>query len=69
MYYETNSAGEIKDVSPKRIASVIEHANPAVVSVRTPCGDELTISDISIDVRLNGIHILLDCPEAERMEE
>lgn len=69
MYYETNKAGEIKDVSPQRISSVIEYAKPAVVSVRTPCGDELTISDISIDVRANGIHILLDCPEAERMED
>jgi len=69
MYYETNKAGEIKDVSPQRIASVINSAKPAVVSVRTPCGDELTISDISIDVRMNGIHILLDCPEAERMED
>jgi hypothetical protein len=69
MFYEINSAGEIQDVSPRRIARVIEQAKPAVVSVRTPCGDELTISDISIDVRMNGIHILLDCPEAERVED
>lgn len=69
MYYETNRAGEMESVPPQRIASVIEYAKPAVVSVRTPCGDELTISDISIDVRANGIHILLDCPEAEKMED
>ena len=69
MYYETNRAGEIESVNPQRIKSVIDSVKPAVVSVRTPCGDELTISDISIDVRANGIHILLDCPEAERMED
>lgn len=69
MYYEINKSGEIESVNPQRISSVIEYAKPAVVSIRTPCGDELTISDISIDVRANGIHILLDCPEAERTED
>ena len=64
MLYRTNSVGEIQDVDPKRIANVIESVKPAVVSVRTIGGDELTIGDIAIDVRPNGIHIPLDCPEA-----
>lgn len=61
--------GDLKSVTPKRIADVIQHAKPAVVSVRAANGDELTITDIAIDVRANGIHILLDVPEAYRQED
>lgn len=61
--------GEYKSVNPKRISNAIALTNPTVVSVRTPCGDELTITDVAIDVRANGVHILLDVPEAYRVEE
>lgn len=64
MFYRTNKNGEIESVDPNRIANVIRSIQPAVVSVRTPSGDELTIADIAIDVRPNGVHILLDVPEA-----
>ena len=53
--------GEIKPVRPGRIADATD---AAVVSVRTSCGDEMTIADVAIDVRPNGVHILLDVPEA-----
>lgn len=69
MFYRTNRDGEIQSVDPARIASVIESVKPAVVSVRTIDGDELTIGDIAIDLRPNGIHILLDVPEACMMGE
>lgn len=58
MLYRTNTDGEIQSVDPMRIASVIENTEPVVVSVRGVDGNELTIGDISIDVRPNGIHIL-----------
>lgn len=64
MLYRTNTDGEIQPVDPMRIALVIENTEPVVVSVRGVDGNELIIGDISIDVRPNGIHILLDCPEA-----
>lgn len=56
--------GEIKPVRPGRIADAIRATDAAVVSVRTSCGDEMTIADVAIDVRPNGVHILLDVPEA-----
>lgn len=61
--------GEIKSVRPSRIADVINAANAVVVSVRTANGDELTITDVAIDVRPNGVHILLDAPEAVMNED
>lgn len=66
MFFKAEKNGEIQSVDPNRIASVIRSVQPAVVSVRTPSGDELTIADISVDVRPNGLHILLDVPEACR---
>ena len=68
MFFKTEKNGEIQSVDPNRIASVIRSVQPAVVSVRTPSGDELTIADISVDVRPNGLHILLDVPEACRAD-
>lgn len=56
---------ELVAVTPKRIENVLREVSPVVVSAVTPGGDEMTITDISIDVRPNGIHILLVCPEAE----
>ena len=47
---------------------VIGAVKPAVVSVRCGDGSELTITDISIDVRPNGVHLFLDVPEAVEME-
>lgn len=64
MFFKTDKNGAIESVDPNRIASVIRSVQPAVVSVRTPSGDELTVADIAIDVRPNGVHILLDVPEA-----
>lgn len=69
MFYKTDKNGKIKGVAPNRIADVICSVQPAVVSVRTPSDDELTIADIAIDVRPNGVHILLDVPEACREED
>lgn len=63
-----NENGEYVDIEPMRLCRVIGAVKPAVVSVR--CGDvsELTITDISIDVRPNGVHLLLDVPEAVERE-
>ena len=69
MLYRTNRDGEIESIDPQRLSAVINSTKPAVVSVRTVQGDELTIADIAIDVRPNGIHILLDCPEACMAED
>ena len=69
MLYRTNRDGEIESIDPQRLAAVINSTKPAVVSVRTAQGDELTIGDIAIDVRPNGIHILLDVPEAYMKED
>ena len=69
MLYRTNTDGEIESIDPQRLAAVINSTKPAVVSVRTVQGDELTIGDIAIDVRPNGIHILLDVPEAYMQED
>ena len=69
MLYRTNRDGEIASIDPQRLAAVINSTKPAVVSVRTVQGDELTIGDIAIDVRPNGIHILLDVPEAYMQED
>lgn len=69
MLYRTNRDGEIESIDPQRLSAVINSTKPAVVSVRTVQGDELTIGDIAIDVRPNGIHILLDCPEACMAED
>ncbi len=69
MLYRTNRDGEIQGIEPKRLAAVINSTNPVIVSVRTVTGDELTIGDIAIDVKPNGIHILLDVPEATMVEE
>lgn len=69
MLYKTNIDGEIQSISPKRLASVIDAINPVVVSVRTVQGDELVIGDIAVDVRPNGVHLLLDVPEACLWEE
>lgn len=67
MYYELEK-GDLKSAEPQRIGRCITRTDPTVVSVRTQWGDELTITDVSIDVRADGIHIILDCPEAIRIE-
>nr|DAW06569.1 MAG TPA: hypothetical protein [Bacteriophage sp.] len=63
-----NENGEYVDIEPMRICRVIGAVKPAVVSVRCGDGSELTITDISIDVRPNGVHLFLDVPEAVEME-
>lgn len=63
-----NENGEYVDIEPMRLCHVIGAVKPAVVSVRCGDGSELTITDISIDVRPNGVHLLLDVPEAVEME-
>lgn len=63
-----NENGEYVDIKPMRLCRVIGAVKPAVVSVRCGDGSELTITDISIDVRPNGVHLLLDVPEAVEME-
>lgn len=63
-----NENGEYVDIEPMRLCRVIGAVKPAVVSVRCGDGSELTIIDISIDVRPNGVHLLLDVPEAVEME-
>ncbi len=57
------------DIEPADISYAIDEIKPAVISVRDGNGDELTITNMSIVVRPNGIHLLLDCPEAIRYEE
>lgn len=69
MLYRANRDGEIESIDPQRLAAVINSTKPAVVSVRTAQGDELTIADVAIDVRPNGIHILLDVPDAYMQED
>lgn len=63
-----NENGEYVDIEPMRICRVIGAVKPAVVSVRCGDGSELTITNISIDVRPNGVHLFLDVPEAVEME-
>ena len=63
-----NENGEYVHIEPMRICRVIGAVKPAVVSVRCGDGSELTITDISIDVRPNGVHLLLDVPEAAQEE-
>lgn len=63
-----NENGEYVDIEPMRLCRVIGAVKPAVVSVRCGDGSELTITDISIDVRPNGVHLLLDVLEAVEME-
>lgn len=63
-----NENREYVDIEPMRICRVIGAVKPAVVSVRCGDGSELTITDISIDVRPNGVHLFLDVPEAVEME-
>lgn len=63
-----NENVEYVDIEPMRLCRVIGAVKPAVVSVRCGDGSELTITDISIDVRPNGVHLLLDVPEAVDME-
>lgn len=63
-----NENGEYVDIEPMRLCRVIGAVKPAVVSVRSGDGSELAITDISIDVRPNGVHLLLDVPEAVEME-
>lgn len=63
-----NENGEYVDIEPMRLCRVIGAVKPAVVSVLCGDGSELTITDISIDVRPNGVHLLLDVPEAVEME-
>lgn len=63
-----NENGEYVDIEPMRLCRVIGAVKPAVVSVRCGDGSELTITDISIDVRPNGVHLFLDVPEAVEME-
>ena len=59
-----NDDGEYISIEPTRLVSAVAATHPAVVAVRCADGSECTITDIAIDVRPNGIHILLDCPEA-----
>lgn len=63
-----NENGEYVDIEPMRLCRVIGAVKPAVVSVRCGDGSELAIIDISIDVRPNGVHLLLDVPEAAQEE-
>lgn len=63
-----NENGEYVDIEPMRLCRVIGAVKPAVVSVRCGDGSELAIIDISIDVRPNGVHLLLDAPEAAQGE-
>lgn len=63
-----NENGEYVDIEPMRLSRVIDAVKPAVVSVRCGDGSELTITDISIDVRINGVHLFLDVPEAVESE-
>lgn len=63
-----NENGEYVDIEPMRLCRAIGAVKPAVVSVRCGDGSELTITDISIDVRPNGVHLLLDAPEAAQGE-
>ena len=63
-----NENGEYVDIEPMRLSRVIDAVKPAVVTVRCGDGSELTITDISIDVRPNGVHLLLDVPEAAQEE-
>ena len=63
-----NENGEYVDIEPMRLSRVIDAVKPAVVSVRCGDGSELTITDISIDVMPNGVHLFLDVPEAVEME-
>lgn len=63
-----NENGEYVDIEPMRLCRVIGAVKPAVVSVRCGDGSELTITDISIDVRLNGVHLFLDVPEPVERE-
>lgn len=63
-----NESGEYVDIEPMRLCRVIDAVKPAVVAVRCGDGSELTITDISIDVRPNGVHLFLDVPEAVEME-
>lgn len=63
-----NENGEYVDIEPMRLCRVIGAVKPAVVSVRSGDGSELAITDISIDVRPNGVHLLLDVPEAAQGE-
>lgn len=63
-----NENGEYVDIESMRLCRVIGAVKPAVVSVRSGDGSELTITDISIDVRPNGVHLFLDVPEAVEME-
>ena len=63
-----NENGEYVDIEPMRICRVIGAVKPAVVSVRCGDGSELTITNISIDVRPNGVHLLLDVTEAAQEE-
>lgn len=70
MLFKTDKNGKIQSVDPFRIADVICNVQPDVVSVRTPSGDELTITNISVDVRPDdGVHILLDVSEACQKED
>ena len=63
-----NENGGYVDIEPMRLCRVIGAVKPAVVSVRCGDGSELTITDISIDVRPNGVHLLLAVPEAAQGE-
>ena len=63
-----NEDGEYVDIEPMRLSRVIDAVKPAVVTVHCGDGSELTITDISIDVRPNGVHLLLDVPEAVERE-
>lgn len=69
MLYLTNRDGEIQSIKPERLAAVLDAVKPTVISVRAQTGDELTIGDIAVDVRPNGVHILLDVPEAVCAED
>ncbi|WP_455501883.1 hypothetical protein [Gemmiger sp.] len=59
-----NADGEYIGIQPTRLVRAIDAIHPVAVSVRCADGSECTITDIAIDVRPNGTHILLDCPEA-----
>lgn len=63
-----NENGEYVDIEPMRLCRVIGAVKPAVVSVRSGDGSELAITDISIDVRPNGVHLLLDVPDEAQVE-
>lgn len=59
---------EIESLKPATLAALLDALNlqkVGAISVRGADGDEMTIAGISFEARPNGLHLLLECPEAE----